>query len=75
MTQEELEAAKDLVFVKQQAGAEDLMFGFGSTSQVREGDNVTINLINSGTIPYDSTRSIEAAITELFAILYSNNIQ
>ncbi len=47
-----------IIFVKQLAGAEDLMFGFGSVSQVREGDNTTINLINAHTIPYDATRSV-----------------
>jgi len=47
-----------VIFVKQKAGVEDLMLGFGSVSQVREGDNVTINLINAHSIPYDNTRSV-----------------
>ena len=47
-----------VIFVKQVAGAEDLMFGFGSISQVREGENTTINLINAHTIPFDNTRSV-----------------
>ncbi len=47
-----------VIFVKQKAGVEDLMLGFGSVSQVREGDNVTINLLNAHSIPYDNTRSV-----------------
>jgi len=56
-----------LVFTRQIAGAEDLMFGFGSTAQIREGANVTISLINSATIPYDNTRSVKQVIDELIA--------
>lgn len=56
-----------LVFTRQIAGAEDLIFGFGSTTQIREGQNVAITLINSGVIPYDNTRSVKQAIDELFA--------
>ena len=47
-----------IVFVKQQAGVEDLLMGFGSVSQIREGANTTINLVNAHTIPYDATRSV-----------------
>jgi len=47
------------IFVKQRAGAEDLLFGLGTTAQVREGENVTINYINASTIPYDSTRTVK----------------
>ncbi|MCI4437399.1 MAG: hypothetical protein JHC33_11390 [Ignisphaera sp.] len=54
-----------LVFVKQLAGAEDLMFGTGTTSQVREGQTVTLSLINADTIPYDSTRSVKDVLDEL----------
>jgi len=43
------------------------MFGFGSVSQVREGDNVTVNLINGDIIPLDSNRSISDVIRELLA--------
>ena len=56
-----------LVFTRQIAGAEDLIFGFGSISQIREGENTTISLINSNTIPYDNTRSVKDALDELFA--------
>lgn len=54
-----------LVFVKQLAGAEDLMFGTGTTSQVREGQTVTVSLINADTIPYDSTRSVKDVLDQL----------
>ena len=54
-----------LVFVKQLGGAEDLMFGIGTTSQVREGETVTVSLINAETIPYDSTRSVADVLAEL----------
>ena len=57
------------IFVKQKAGAEDLLFGLGTTAQVREGETVTINLINADTIPYDSTRSVKQALDEIFATL------
>jgi len=49
---------KKAIFVKQVAGEEDLMFGFGEISQVREGENIIIHKINAHTIPYDDTRSI-----------------
>lgn len=56
-----------VIFVKQLAGAEDLLFGLGSTSQVREGETVAINFINASTIPYDSTRSVKDVLDELLA--------
>jgi len=58
-------AADPLVFVKQLAGAEDLMWGIGTTSQVREGQTVTVSLINASTIPYDSTRTVHDVLTYL----------
>jgi len=60
------------IFVKQKAGAEDLLFGLGTTAQVREGENVTINLINADTIPYDSTRSVKDVLDELLASITGN---
>jgi len=66
MATEENETSETLVFTRQIAGAEDIAFGFGSIAQIREGKNVTITLVNSGVIPYDSTRSIKDAIDELF---------
>lgn len=56
-----------LVFTRQLAGQEDLIFGFGSTSQIREGENTTITFINANSIPYDSSRTVQQAIDELFA--------
>jgi len=56
-----------LIFVKAPAGAEDLMFGFGSTAQLREGENTAISLINASHIPYDSTRSVKDVLDELLA--------
>ncbi len=61
------EATDKVIFVKQKAGTEDLMFGFGSVSQVREGANATINLINAHTIPYDATRSVGDVLDTLLA--------
>jgi len=54
-----------LVFTRQVAGAEDLIFGFGSTAQIREGESVTISLINADTIPYETTRSVKQVIDEI----------
>jgi len=54
-----------LVFTRQVAGAEDLIFGFGSSAQIREGESVTISLINADTIPYDTTRSVQQVIEEI----------
>ena len=58
-----------LVFIRQKAGAEDLIFGFGSEQQIREGENVVVSMINASTIPYDSTRSVKDALDEIFALL------
>ena len=55
------------IYVKQKAGAEDLLFGMGSTSQIRQGENVKINLINASHIPYDSTRSVKDVLDQLLA--------
>ena len=56
-----------IIFVKQLAGAEDMMFGFGTTAQIREGQNVTLSKINAYTVPYDNTRTVGQALDELFA--------
>jgi hypothetical protein len=71
---EQIEEARELIFVKQTAGAEDLMFGFGSVSQVREGENVTLNLINADTIPYTDTLSVKEALDEIRTILAINSL-
>jgi hypothetical protein len=56
-----------LVFIKQLGGAEDLLFGLGSTSQLREGVTVKVTYINAATIPYDSTRSVKDVLDQLLA--------
>ena len=56
-----------VIFVKDLGGAEDLMFGFGTTAQLREGENTTITLINASHIPYDDTRSVKDVLDELLA--------
>lgn len=66
------EETTTLIFVKQLAGAEDLMFGFGTTAQIRENQNITLTLINSSTMPYDNTRSVKDALDELFLIAQSS---
>ena len=55
------------IFVKQKLGVEDMLMGLGSTSQVREGENVTINFVNAHAIPYDSTRSVGDVLDVLLA--------
>jgi len=66
---EETTEQPQLVMTRQLAGAEDLLRGFGSTSQIREGETVTITHINAESIPYDSTRSVKDALDELFSKL------
>ena len=61
------ETTEKLVFVKQLAGEEDLIFGLGSVAQVREGETVTITMINASSIPYDSNRSVKDVLDELLA--------
>ena len=56
---------KDIVFVKQLGGVEDLIFGFGSIMQIRNGQSVIISSINAGTIPYDSTDSVQSIIAKI----------
>jgi len=60
------EEQETLVFTRQVLGAEDVIFGFGSIAQIREGENVTISLVNASHMPYDSTRSVKDALDELF---------
>ena len=69
-----LDKIDDLVFVRQKAGVEDLLFGLGATSQVREGENVTVNKINAGTIPFTDTKTVEEALTEIYLILVLNSL-
>ena len=62
-------ALPKVVFTRHVAGTEDLIFGFGSVSQIRGGDNVIVTMINADTIPYDTTRTVKQALDELFANL------
>ena len=71
MATETITEAESLVFTRQLMGAEDILFGFGSTAQIREGENTTISLVNADTIPYDSARSVKQALDEIFAQLGS----
>ena len=61
------EEVKPLVFVKQLAGAEDILFGFGTVMQFREGEAVTITQINAANIPYDETRTVKDVLDQLLA--------
>ncbi len=56
-----------LVFTKQILGVEDLATGFGTLAQIREGENVSVTLINASHIPYDSTRSVKDVLDALLA--------
>ena len=57
----------ELKFVKQLAGREDLMFGFGVISQIRNGQHTELSLINAGSIPYDGADSIKTIIDKILA--------
>ena len=57
----------DVVFVKQLGGVEDLQFGFGTVMQIRNGQSVTISLINAETIPYDGIDTVKAIIDKIIA--------
>ena len=56
---------KDLKFMKQLGGVEDLLWGFGSIMQIRNGQAVTITLINADAIPYDNVDSVKAIIEKI----------
>jgi len=56
---------KDLKFTRQLAGAEDIRFGFGSLSQIRNGQVVIISEINADTIPYDVTDSVKSILDKI----------
>ena len=56
---------KEVKFIKQLGGTEDLMFGFGSVMQFRNGKSVTITLINADTIPFDTVDSVKSIIEKI----------
>jgi len=55
----------DVVFVKQLGGAEDLMFGFGTVMQIRNGHSVIISLINADAIPYDTSDTVKTILDKI----------
>ncbi len=64
-TTAETTAEDILVFTRQLGGVEDLIFGFGTESQIRNGNNVVVTHINASHIPFDSTRSVKDVIDEI----------
>ncbi len=56
---------RDITFIKQLGGVEDLVFGFGTIMQIRNGNSVTISLINAETIPYDTTDTVKSVIDKI----------
>ena len=66
------EYTDEFIFVKDRIGSEDLLFGFDTTQQIRDGEFVTISKINAESIPYrklDGTVvSVKAALDELFKL-------
>lgn len=69
-----LDTIDDLIFVRQPAGVEDLMFGIGATSQVRGGENLTINKIDSSVIPFTLNKTVEQSLREIYSILLVNEL-
>lgn len=55
----------DLKFVRQLGGAEDLMFGFGSVMQLRNGQAVTVSNINAETIPYSTNETVKSILDKI----------
>ena len=56
---------KELKFMKQLGGVEDLLWGFGSIMQIRNGQAITLTLINADAIPYDNVDSVKAIIEKI----------
>lgn len=54
-----------VVFVKQLGGAEDLIFGFGTIMQIRNGNMVVVSRINADTIPYDESDTVKTIIDKI----------
>ena len=46
-------------------GLEDLLFGTGTATQSRGGKDVTVTKINAQNLPFDESRSLSQAITDL----------
>lgn len=66
---------------RQLAGLEDLLFGFGTVTQTRQGEIVVVTKINASNLPFDETQTLQdvydtlaplvASVTELLTI-YNN---
>ncbi len=57
----------EVVFVKQLGGVEDLMFGFGTVMQIRNGNTVVVSLISAEAIPYDTADTVKSIIDKIIA--------
>ena len=53
---------KDVVFIANLAGQEDLLLGYDTATQVRDGEIVSITPVNAHSIPY---RKIDGVITTI----------
>ena len=62
---DEIKDLSDVAFVKQLGGTEDLLFGFGTVMQIRNGQSVVISLVNATTIPYDTTDTVKSIIDKI----------
>ena len=58
---------QEIVYVKQLGGAQDLMFGFNKITQIRNGELVVVSEINSDTVPYDASNSVQDIIDKILA--------
>ena len=63
----------DVVFVRNLAGAEDLLFGTGTEQQIRDGEIVLITRINATTIPYRKSDGSLISVGEALDELYNAN--
>ena len=57
----------DIQFIRNLGGYEDLEFGIGSITQIRNGINVVVTKINAYNIPYDNDFSIGEMIDKIIA--------
>lgn len=55
----------DIKFIKQLGGVEDLMWGLGSVTQIRNGQAVVVTKVNAASIPYDQVDSIKSIIDKI----------
>ncbi len=55
----------DVKFIKQLGGAEDLMWGLGSVTQIRNGQAVVVTKINAETVPFNQVDSVKTIIDKI----------